>query len=326
MAYAQIDFEVMQELDGVRLSLYLAVRHEEYLDGVCKLSAAELSRKYKKLKNESNTARIRKQMIVDGWLIQAVGGLITKSFNTTANFAVPEEKTAKFAVVEAETLQNLQDTAKNAVFGAEIEEEKTAKFAGTEIANKDLELKSLITIKDSYESYVRLSANDEALRDAICSKVGEKKKTDPITPVEWSLIAQVFDAWKTIFAKNNSTRLTTARGRAVLDRIRSFQNFTIAEFKQAILGCKNSPNHNGSKPGSIIYDDLELICRTDDHLARFIGYQEAVETLGGKQNGTSIQSNTNGHKNGNGKSNAQIIRGRDYSKFKGIDPTKAFGT
>lgn len=143
MSYAQADFEVIQELDGIRLSLYLAVRHEEYLDGVCKLSPAQLSRKYAKLKNESNTARIRKQMINDGWLVQAVGGVVTKKFNTTANIAVLEKDTAKIAVVEDETLQKLQDTANIAVNPPETEQESTAKIAGTLIANNDEEFKSL---------------------------------------------------------------------------------------------------------------------------------------------------------------------------------------
>jgi hypothetical protein len=293
MSYAQADFEVIQELDGVRLSLYLAVRHEEFIDGVCKLSPSELSRKYTKLKNESNTARIRKQMINEGWLIQVVGGIETKKFNTTAKNAVQDEDTANFAVNEDDELQKMQDTAKNAVIEAETPLSDTANFAGTVIANKDLELKSLINIEESNDSsFVRLTSNDEELRTAISGKVGDKKKTDPIKPEEWSLIAQVFEFWKSTFGKNSNARLTTLRGRAVLDRLRSFQKFKLEEIQKAILGCKASPNHNGSKPGSTIYDDLELICRTDDFLVRFIGYQEASETLNnGNQNGKI--SNTN---------------------------------
>ena len=127
-------------------------------------------------------------------------------------------------------------------------------------------------LKEPIGSYVRLTANDEELRKAICAK----PKTAQINTSEWNRIVEIFDFWKTTFGKNSTARLTTARGRAVLDRLRSFQNFTDEEIHTAILGCKASPNHNGLNEKGTVYDDLELICRNDDKLVQMMGYYEAV--------------------------------------------------
>lgn len=157
MSFAKAEIEVIQELSGFKLSLFLAVRHEEFLDGVCRLSPAELSRKYKQLSNESNTARTRKQMIKDGWFIEVDGGIITKTFNTTAKIAVNnndelqklqynEQNTAKIAV------NSVDETAKIAVTGTnELQklQSNTAKIAGTEIALKDLDFKKNLSLSSS---------------------------------------------------------------------------------------------------------------------------------------------------------------------------------
>lgn len=83
------------------------------------------------------------------------------------------------------------------------------------------------------------------------------------------------------------------------------------------------------------YDLLDLIRKrkgknwkiTPEMIEDNIADIEKLEIeLRGLENGTSIQSNTNGHKNGSEKSNSEIVKGRDYSKFAGLDPTKIFGS
>ncbi len=44
-----------------------------------------------------------------------------------------------------------------------------------------------------------------------------------------------------------------------------------------------------------------------------------------RKNEKSIRINTNGHQKSDGKSNAEILRNRDFSDFDGFDPVKAFG-
>jgi hypothetical protein len=149
-------------------------------------------------------------------------------------------------------------------------------------------------IKPKYEEslfVVRLSDSDTELRSAIAGKIGEKKKTEPVSPEEWVQIVQVFDNWKRVFRKNRSTRLTAERGRAILDRLRSIHKFTVEEIEKAIKGCRASPNHNGTNDGKV-YDEIELICRTDQFTERFIGYYEVANQNGAKN---AISKNGNGN-------------------------------
>lgn len=145
--------------------------------------------------------------------------------------------------------------------------------------------------KESFDTFVRLFPNDEEIRKLICEKIGNKPKTKPMTPVEWNSIAEVFVFWKQTFDKNSNTRLTDERGRAVLDRLRSVNSYTVEEIKSAILGCRASPNHNGTRYEGAVYNDLELICRNDQQLERMTGYYEASQTgqkpkKDGTKNGT----------------------------------------
>ena len=187
-----------------------------------------------------------------------------------------------------ETGQEMEESEN--VLNAEIiddrpvhETEQTCSRNGTATCSRNGTHKNKIFIKEDIKkleepigSFVRLSANDLELRKAIALKLGSKPKVSAVTPEEWQRIVELFEFWKTAFGKNSNTRLTTERGRAVLDRLRSFQNFTDEEIQFAILGCKESPNHNGTK--GTVYDDLELICRTDDQIARMIGYYEVSPT------------------------------------------------
>lgn len=125
------------------------------------------------------------------------------------------------------------------------------------------------------------------LRTAICLAQGKKPKVSMITFEEWQLITAAFEHWREVFGKNAGARLNVQRGRVVLDRLRPPVQYTLDDIKKAIEGCKLSPYHNGSngESGSTVYDDLELICRDDAHLERFMGYYDAYGN--GKGNGNS---------------------------------------
>lgn len=128
---------------------------------------------------------------------------------------------------------------------------------------------------------VRLSYLSESeeldLRKQICLK----PKIPPITETEWQNILEIYEDWKIVFGKNNNSRLTVKRARAVLDRLRSLNKYSVAEIKTAIRGCRASPNHNGTRADSsgVVYDDLELVCRNDDQIEKMNGYYEAAKQL-----------------------------------------------
>lgn len=128
--------------------------------------------------------------------------------------------------------------------------------------------------------------SSKPIRDEIVRRKGQKPKVEPITLSEWTCIREVFAFWRSTFGKNNGARLTAERGRAVLDRLRSVNKYSVEEIKTAILGCRASPYHNSSngESGGKVYDDLELICRDDTKIERFIGFAEADEATNGNGN------------------------------------------
>ena len=46
--------------------------------------------------------------------------------------------------------------------------------------------------------------------------------------------------------------------------------FFVEELCQAVDGCLASPHHQGQNANGQKYDDLELICRSPEHVERFI--------------------------------------------------------
>ena len=88
----------------------------------------------------------------------------------------------------------------------------------------------------------------------------------------------VFDFWKKIMGKGQSTKLTTTRKNKIKARLS--EGYTIDDIQSAIVGCTKSSHHMGSNPQSNPdnrrYDDIELICRTGDKLEQFIGYNNQI--------------------------------------------------
>ena len=107
----------------------------------------------------------------------------------------------------------------------------------------------------------------------------EIKKHNPKTPErsasKFSQDAKaVFDYWVSEMAKGPSTKFTKERHKRVVDRLKS--DYSVSDIKLAIDGCKKSDFHMGREHGKPnIYNDLELICRDDTHLEKFISKNQS---------------------------------------------------
>jgi hypothetical protein len=115
----------------------------------------------------------------------------------------------------------------------------------------------------------------KALKKSIAELPRHKRCAQP-SGEEWAVMLDIFAEWKRATGKGANAKLTPERGRALLDRLRSPVGFTREDFSNAIKGCRASPHHMGATNGTV-YTDLELICRTDQHLERFVGYLQTPE-------------------------------------------------
>lgn len=172
---------------------------------------------------------------------------------------------------------------------SKTDENNSLKLMKTTVAYKDEpahlnqqeEILSKTKVSLKQNTLVRLSYLTEKEELELKKQICLKPKIPPITETEWQNILEIYEDWKTVFGKNNNSRLTVKRARAVLDRLRSSGKYTPAEIKTAIRGCRASPNHNGTREdqGGVVYDDLELICRSDDQIEKMNGYYEASRQL-----------------------------------------------
>lgn len=145
------------------------------------------------------------------------------------------------------------------------------------------------------------------LQKAICRLTYQKRgAVKPMTETEWQNVAEIFGFWVSFWDLTKATRLTPERGRAVLDRLRATVVWTAEDIKTGILGNAKSPHHSGANERGATYHDLELICRTDQHLAVAIGYAEATEEINNYGN-SKIQTEGNAGRNAGGRSNKQSI-------------------
>lgn len=78
---------------------------------------------------------------------------------------------------------------------------------------------------------------------------------------------EIFEYWKTVFKKNAATKLSGVRESKLKARLK--EGYSVDDIKKAILNCSQSDYHvqNG-------YTDLELICRDQVKLDRFISLQK----------------------------------------------------
>lgn len=88
-------------------------------------------------------------------------------------------------------------------------------------------------------------------------------------------VKEIFDHWKMVMKKNESSKLTKERDKKIRERLK--EGYTVEQIKFAIDGCANSPHNMGQNENGKIYDDLELICRTGSHVERFAGYNQEAQ-------------------------------------------------
>ena len=78
-------------------------------------------------------------------------------------------------------------------------------------------------------------------------------------------VTEVFEFWKSVFDKNDQTKLSDTRKRKIEKRLEE-DGYTVEQIKQAIFNCSKSDYH---VTGNHI--DLELICRSIEKMDYFLG-------------------------------------------------------
>jgi uncharacterized protein YdaU (DUF1376 family) len=105
-----------------------------------------------------------------------------------------------------------------------------------------------------------LTKNQEPLTKNQLSNTSAKANND---------ILEVFNYWKEVMKKNNSSILNAKRTKALKDRFK--EGYTVEQIKMAIVGCSMTPHNMGQNNNGKKYDDLELICRDGSNVERFAG-------------------------------------------------------
>lgn len=80
----------------------------------------------------------------------------------------------------------------------------------------------------------------------------------------------IFDHWRIVMGHPQAKLgdVGSKRYRAVAGRLKD--GYTAEQLKSAIDGCKKSPHHMGQNDRGEVYDDLELICRDQAHVDKFL--------------------------------------------------------
>lgn len=93
-----------------------------------------------------------------------------------------------------------------------------------------------------------------------------KKKTNPRTDE----VKEVFDYWKEVRGKDSRVALNDTRRVKIRARL---DKFSVEDIKQAIDNIAYSAYHNGLNEQKRVYDDIELICRNDGTLEKWLLYK-----------------------------------------------------
>lgn len=83
----------------------------------------------------------------------------------------------------------------------------------------------------------------------------------------------VFSYWVEVMGKSPNTKLTDERKNAILERLK---NYDVKDIKDAIDGCRASSWHMGQNAERQLHNDIELICRDDTHLEKFMEMSPTV--------------------------------------------------
>ena len=88
-------------------------------------------------------------------------------------------------------------------------------------------------------------------------------------------VSEVYSYWCQTMNKDSRTKLSKKRETKIKARLKD--GFTVNELKIAIDGCAKSGYHMGQNDTGAIYDDIELICRDDAKVKRFIAIASQSE-------------------------------------------------
>ena len=111
--------------------------------------------------------------------------------------------------------------------------------------------------------------NQTAFGQSISNNQEPITKNQNIKNKYQSEIAQVFDFWKSVFGKADSTILSEKRKSKIIERLKD--GYTVEQIKQAIYNCSKSEFHVSGN-----HTDLELICRNIEKLDYFLGLTEQI--------------------------------------------------
>jgi len=89
----------------------------------------------------------------------------------------------------------------------------------------------------------------------------------PVPQAAQNEIKEIFHFWKTTL---NHPRSNLDDKRKALIRKNLKSGYSVADLKSAIIGCSNTPHNMGDNDRGQVYDSLELILRTSDHIDRFM--------------------------------------------------------
>lgn len=80
-------------------------------------------------------------------------------------------------------------------------------------------------------------------------------------------LQEVFDYWKAMMGHERA-QLGEKRKRAIQKALR--MGYSVEDLQLAIVGCKVSGFHQGQNDRETVYDDIELVCRDEIHIDKFI--------------------------------------------------------
>ncbi len=89
--------------------------------------------------------------------------------------------------------------------------------------------------------------------------------------------SEVFEFWKSVFEKSDSTIFSDKRKSKVIKRLED--GYTVEQIKQAIYNCSKSEYHISNN-----HTDLELICRDVEKIDRFLGLTKQIQQVNAHAN------------------------------------------
>ena len=104
-------------------------------------------------------------------------------------------------------------------------------------------------------------------------------KQPPVPQAAQNEIKEIFEFWKTTLNHPRSN-LDDKRKSLIKRHLKS--GYTVDDLKHAITGCSQTPHNMGDNDRGQVYDSLELILRTSDHIDRFMRNSLAPPTSQGK--------------------------------------------